>query len=103
MNEQTRSSANPEPQLLLESGPMLLRDFNPRAMLRFTGRKCITCSGEIMDHWLRYADDPDLRGEYWCTKDGTEYSQGIADGTWDVPKDIQINNTQAKPATSGDK
>jgi hypothetical protein len=77
MNDQTRSSANTEPQLLLESGPMLLRDFNPKGVLRFTGRKCVTCKGEIMDHWLRPHDDPDLRGEYWCTKDGSMFSQGL--------------------------
>jgi hypothetical protein len=87
MNDnQTRSSANTEPQLLLESGSMLLRDFNPKGVLRFAGRKCVTCGSEIMDHWLRPNDDPDLRAEYWCTKDGFIFSQGIADSTWDVPE-----------------
>jgi hypothetical protein len=73
----TRSSANTEPQLLLESGPMLLKDFNPKGVLRFAGRKCVTCSGEIMEHWLRPSDDPDLRGEWWCTRDGDQFSQGL--------------------------
>ncbi len=77
--DQTQSSPNTDPQLLLESGPMLLRDFNPRGVLRFTGRKCMTCSGEIMDHWLRHADDPDLRGEYWCTRDGGQFSMGLVE------------------------
>jgi len=82
----TRSSSNTEPQLLLESGPMLLRDFNPRGVLRFQGRKCSTCSGEIMDHWLRPNDNPDLRAEYWCTKDGDQFSLGLAETRWDVPE-----------------
>jgi len=86
MNDQTRSSANTEPQLLLESGPMLLKDFNPKGVLRFAGRKCITCGGEIMDHWLRPNDDPDLRGEYWCAKEGPQYSLGLTETTWDVPE-----------------
>jgi hypothetical protein len=91
MSDQTRSSANTEPQLLLESGPMLLRDFNPKAILRFTGRKCInlSCGREIMDHWLRPHTDPNLRGEYWCEREGGLASMGIADGAWDVPKDMQ--------------
>lgn len=83
-DERTQSSPNTDPQLLLESGPMLLRDFNPRGVLRFSGRLCISCATPIMDHWLRYADDPDIRGEYWCTKDGNQFSLGIADPKWDV-------------------
>lgn len=86
MEEGTRSSANTDPQLLLESGPMLLRDFNPKGVLRFSSRKCVTCSKEIMDHWLRPNDDPDLRGEYWCAKEGKEYSQGITNCTVDIPE-----------------
>lgn len=86
MNDHTLSSDNPDPQLLLESGPMLLRDFNPKGALRFAGRKCVTCDGEIMDHWLRPNDDPDLRAEYWCTKDGNQYSMGISNCTIDLPE-----------------
>jgi hypothetical protein len=77
MNEQTRSSANTEPQLLSESGPIMLRDFNPKAVLRFTGRKCMTCKGEVLDHWIRHEDNPDLRGEYFCNKTGPQYSEGL--------------------------
>lgn len=84
--QHTNSSPNTDPQLLLESGPMLLRDFNPKGVLRFQGRKCVTCHGEIMDHWLRPNDDPDLRGEYWCMRDGDQYSQGITDCTVDIPE-----------------
>jgi len=69
----TRSSANTEPQLLLESGPMMLRDWNPRGVLRFTSRKCMTCGGEIMDHWLRQDGD----GQYFCTQDGQQVSEGM--------------------------
>lgn len=84
----TQSSSKDEPQLLSEEGGIMLRDFNPKAILRFTGRKCVTCQGEILDHWIRYNDDPDLRGEYWCSKDGNQYSQGISDGQWDVSSEI---------------
>lgn len=71
---------NTDPQLLLESGPMMLRDFNPKGILRFTGRKCVTCDGEIMDHWLR----PNTNGEYWCQREGDQASEGITDCVWDV-------------------
>lgn len=84
--EHTRLAAKDEPQLLLESGPMLLKDFNPKGVLRFAGRKCVTCDNEIMEHWLRPADDPDLRGEYWCSKDGDTFSQGITDCQMDIPE-----------------
>ena len=77
----TRSSANTEPQLLLESGPMMLRDFNPRAVLRFQGRKCTTCQGEIMDHWLRSGSS-----EYWCFANQNQFSDGIDGGTVDIPE-----------------
>ena len=86
MNETTRSSDNPNPQLLSEEGGIQLRDFNPKAILRFQGRKCVTCENEILDHWIRFADDPDLRGEYWCSRNGDQFSQGIADGQWNVPE-----------------
>lgn len=87
-DDKTRSNANTEPQMLLESGPMLLRDFNPKGVLRFQGRKCInlSCGREIMDHWLRPADDPDLRAEYWCEKEGGTYSLGLSEAKWEVPE-----------------
>lgn len=80
------SSPNTDPQLLLESGPMRLSDFNPRGVLRFSGRKCATCGDDIMGHWLRTSDDPELKGLYWCTRDGETYSAGIADGRVDIPE-----------------
>lgn len=90
----TESSPNTEPQLLLESGPMLLRDFNPRGALRFQGRLCVTCGGEIMGHWLRDSPDPELKGLYWCSKDGERFSEGIEGCTVDLagvraPQDLQ--------------
>ena len=86
--EQTRSSANTEPQLLLESGPMMLRDFNPKGVLRFMGRTCVTCGAEIMDHFLRPSDDANMKGLYWCTQAGPTFSQGINGTVWDVPKEF---------------
>jgi hypothetical protein len=85
-NGKTESAPLNEPQLLTASGPILLRDFNPKGVLRFSGRKCMTCGNEIMDHWLRPVDDPDLRAEYWCTKDGNSFSQGLSETTWEVPE-----------------
>lgn len=86
MSDETRSSANTEPQLLLESGPMKIRDFNPKGVLRFTGRHCISCGGEIMDHWLRYDLDASIKGLYWCTKDGQQFSEGLDSTVWDMPE-----------------
>jgi hypothetical protein len=88
MREYTRSSENTDPQLLLESGPMLLRDFNPKGVLRFSGRKCVTCGNEIMDHWLRNHANADIRGRYWCTRDGEQFSDGITECVFDVPERV---------------
>jgi hypothetical protein len=79
MNDEqtTRSSANTEPQLLSENGGIQLKDFNPRGVLRFADRLCRTCNGPIMDHWLIHEKDPDLRAEYWCDREGTQFSQGM--------------------------
>jgi hypothetical protein len=96
MSEYARSSANTEPQLLLDSGPMMLRDFNPKGVLRFQNSKCVTCDGGIMDHWLRPNDDPDLRAEWWCTKDGNVFSQGITDGKIDIPEGFGIQTGESK-------
>ncbi len=85
------SSANTEPQLLLESGPMTLRDFNPKAVLHFQGRKCVTCGNEIMDHWLVHDESADVRGLYWCDVEAKQWSEGIADAIWDVPKEMLVS------------
>jgi hypothetical protein len=90
MSETTRSTSNPEPQLLSQEGGIQLRHFNPKAVLRFEDRKCITCKNEILNHWLIYAKDPDLRSEYWCDKEGTRYSEGIEDGKWEVPEGFNV-------------
>jgi hypothetical protein len=81
MNDETRLLDNAEPQLLLESGPMKLRDFNPRGVLRFSGRKCVTCGREIMDHWLRSGST-----EYWCHENQNQFSEGIENCRYDVPE-----------------
>jgi hypothetical protein len=88
----TLSASKDEPQLLSQDGGIQLRDFNPKAILRFAGRRCITCNGEIMDHWLRYQDDPDLRAEYWCSRTGNQFSQGITDCQYDVPEGFGSTN-----------
>lgn len=62
---------------LLADGPKTLAEFNPKAVLRFADRVCETCERPIMGHWLRPNDDPDLRGEYWCTKEGNQFSTGL--------------------------
>jgi hypothetical protein len=64
-------------RLLLADGAMMLRDFNPRGVLRFTGRKCMTCGQEIMDHWLVPHAAQELRSAYWCDKLGTMRSEGM--------------------------
>ena len=73
----TRSSANVDPQLLSEGDGIMLRDFNPKGMLRFGHRICMTCDGPIMSHWILYHKDTDLRAEYWCDHEGTRYSEGM--------------------------
>jgi len=83
----TLSASKDEPQLLSMDGGIMLRDFNPKGILRFTGRKCFTCNGEILDHWLRHSDDTSLQGVYWCSKTGSQWSEGYAT-EWDVPKDF---------------
>lgn len=85
----TRSSANTEPQLLTESGPIQLKDYNPKGVLRFTGRLCVTCRGEIMDHWLRHGSH-----EFWCTKDGDMASEGITGCQFNVEG---VSAPQEKP------
>ena len=79
---ETLSSGNIDPQLLLESGPMMIRDFNPKGVLYWTGRKCLTCGNEILDHWLLNNGLSD----YYCDKLGQHVSEGIADTRWDVPE-----------------
>jgi hypothetical protein len=64
-------------RLLLADGPMMLRHFNPKAVLRFMGRKCMTCGNEIMDHWLVPHAEQDMRSAYWCDEKGTLASQGM--------------------------
>lgn len=93
------SSSNTEPQLLLESGPMLVRDFNPKGILYWTGRKCLTCHGEIMDHWLISYADPELKGRYWCDREGKGWSEGINDCQYEV-SDVRTPIEQTEPKSA---
>jgi hypothetical protein len=90
-------------RLLLADGPMMLREFNPRAVLHFMGRKCMTCGQEIMDHWLVPHKDQEMRSAYWCDRLGTLASQGITDCTYDV-KDVGMPGVigQTAPEHSAD-
>ena len=63
-------------------GWISLAHYNPDGLARFAGRKCVTCNGDIMQHWLRH----DTGDAYWCKQDGGSFSEGIADARWDVPE-----------------
>lgn len=73
---------------------MLVRDFNPKGVLYWTGRRCVTCKQEIMDHWLINFVDPDLKGQYWCDKEGRMFSEGIDGCQYDV-SDVRPPSEQA--------
>lgn len=64
-------------RFLLADGPKTVREFNPKAVLRFADRMCETCNGCILDHYLIAHDDPELRGNYWCDKEGKQFSTGL--------------------------
>ncbi len=68
---------------LAETGSMMLRVYNPDGIGRFAGRPCVTCNEPIMSHWLRSGSN-----SYWCKREGGTASEGIADGTWDVPEEM---------------
>lgn len=71
---------------LARVGWITLAHWNPDGMERFAGRKCVTCYGDIMAHWLRETDDPVMKATYWCTREGQQVSLGIEDAQWDVPE-----------------
>lgn len=84
MNTPTRARKDGCPiRELMEAGSIILRVYNPDGIGRFAGRPCITCKEPIMSHWLRYGSN-----DYWCQREGGIISEGIADGTWDVPNDL---------------
>lgn len=62
---------------LLADGPKTIREFNPKAVLRFQDRYCETCDKCILDHWLIANAAPELRGEYWCDVEGKRFSTGL--------------------------
>lgn len=65
-------------------GYIRLDAFNPSAIERFMGRKCVTCNEEIMTHWLINSPNPELKGYYWCDKEGKQPSEGITDCVYDL-------------------
>jgi len=68
---------------LEEHGSILLSAFNPGGVMHFHGRKCVTCDGPIMGHWLRKGSQ-----HYWCYEMGhhldLQFSEGINDCVYDV-------------------
>lgn len=62
---------------LLVDGPMTVREFNPKAILRFQDRFCETCDGCILDHFLISSPDPERLGSYFCDKEGKRFSTGL--------------------------
>lgn len=66
-------------KLVLADGPIQLFIFNPKGLERFGDRVCMTCNGPIMSHWMRPNPDPELRGSYWCSREGNQASEGMKD------------------------
>lgn len=62
---------------LLADGPITIREFNPKAILRFQDRVCETCENPILGHWLIANPDPELATSYWCDKTATQASTGL--------------------------
>lgn len=62
---------------LLADGPVTIREFNPKAILRFHDRVCETCESPILGHWLIANSDPELATNYYCDKLGTQFSTGL--------------------------
>lgn len=64
---------------LQEVGRIILSEYNPDGVEYFKGRKCVTCDGPIMSHWLRHGNQ-----EYWCFENQNQFSYGINDCIYDV-------------------
>lgn len=62
---------------LTASGPITLRELNPKAIARFDSRVCETCESPILGHWIIPNDDPELATSYWCDRLGTQASEGL--------------------------
>lgn len=69
---------------LQEVGHITLKQFNPGGVERFKNRTCVTCSGQIMEHWLLWDGNPAMRDKYWCTVEGDQFSEGVNDCKHDV-------------------
>lgn len=57
--------------------PKTLREINPQGVKHFHRRICIDCRKPIMDHWFLAFKDAQKRGNYWCHRDGMQFSSGI--------------------------
>lgn len=68
---------HPEGRRLLVDGPKTIKEFNPRAILRFSDRVCETCDGPILEHYLIASSDPETLGVYWCDKEAQRFSTGL--------------------------
>lgn len=62
---------------LLADGPKTIREFNPKAILRFSDRYCETCNVCILDHYLIATSDPEKVGSYFCDVTGDKISTGL--------------------------
>ena len=58
---------------LKECGAIPMRFFNPKGVERFDGRPCMTCKGNIMDHWILYG-----KSDWFCDRNGRQASEGMA-------------------------
>lgn len=66
-----------EVKRVLADGPIMLRDFAPKSAHRFEDRVCETCENPILGHWVIESNDPELMGNYWCDRFGTQSSTGM--------------------------
>ncbi len=66
-----------EPKFKLADGPMMLSEFNPKAVDRFRDRVCEVCEQPIMTHWLVPDTDLEKRYTYWCDPERQQASTGM--------------------------
>ena len=76
---------------LRTAGRIRLSEFNPEGVAYFKGRKCVTCEGPIMDHFLH-----DGSPEYWCPGYEGQFSEGINDCKHDVSM-VSAPSEQTEP------
>lgn len=80
---------------LEETGYILLSIFNPEGVSYFHGRRCLTCEGPIMGHYLRRGS-----AHYWCHSMGhpldLQFSEGIDNCVFDVEGIVVPAEPEAK-------